>query len=256
MTDYFLEERRQKILEHVRRHGRVSVNALSELFGVTGATVRTDLQALEKLNLVVRTHGGAILNTPDLSDLALAKRLEKQAAEKRRISEACVGMLKDGNTIFLDSSSTALEIARRLKGYSELLVATNSLMVAQELLGVSGVNVILSGGLLQHDTASVIGSEGISLLKRYEIKLGFFGAHGISMSAGLTDISEAEATAKRAIVPLCGEVVGILDATKWGRVGLASFVRLEQVNQIVSDANAPGAIVAQVRESGIDVVLV
>lgn len=255
-VDFYREERRQEILKHIHQNGRASVSELSGQFGVSEVTIRSDLQVLEQLGLILRTHGGAIPNSPELADLALTHRLEKQMSEKTRIGEAGAALIADGETIFLDSSSTALAIAGRLKARRELTILTNSLAVAQELMDARAISVVLTGGLLQRDTASLVGAAGVDLLKNFDIQKGFFGAHGISLPEGLTDISETEALTKRALAARCAELIAILDATKWGRVGLASFAGLAQVKHIVSTREAPSGLVQAVRQRGIEVTLV
>jgi len=249
-------ERRQEILDRVTESGRVAVAELSDVFGVSEVTIRADLQALAGGNLLVRTHGGAIAAGPGLRALSLALRQQQQVAEKSRIGAAAAAMIADGDAIVLDSSTTALAIAQHLKHHRYLTVITNGLVVAQELLAAPGVHVVLPGGALRRDTASVVGTEGLGILSRFNLQKGFFGAHGVSVEEGLTDVSADEAEIKRPLVSMCRQVIAVLDATKWGRVGLASFASLAQVHTIVTDAHAPHGVVEQVRAAGVQVVMV
>lgn len=254
--DLYLEERRQEILRRVNQEERVSVAELSQQFGVSEVTIRSDLQALAERNLVVRTHGGALPSARSLYDLSLALRRQRQVQEKSRIGEAGAALVADGDAIFLDSSSTALAIAQHIRHHRHLTVVTNSLAVAQDMLDAPGVTVVMVGGTLRRDTASMVGTDGLEMLRKFNIQKGFFGAHGISLAEGLTDVSADEAEVKRPLVAMCHQVVAVLDATKWGRVGLASFAHLEQVDCIISDVHAPADVVAQMRELGIEVILV
>jgi DeoR/GlpR family transcriptional regulator of sugar metabolism len=249
-------ERRQEILDRVTESGRVAVAELSEAFGVSEVTIRGDLQALAGGSLLVRTHGGAIAAGPGFRALSLTLRQQQQVAEKSRIGAAAAAMIADGDAVVLDSSTTALAIAQHLKNHRYLTVITNGLAVAQELLTGPGVNVVLPGGALRRDTASVVGTEGLEMLSRFNLQKGFFGAHGVSVEAGLTDVSADEAEIKRPLVGMCRQVIAVLDATKWGRVGLASFASLTQVSTIVTDAHAPHDLVERVRAAGVQVVMV
>jgi hypothetical protein len=96
----------------------------------------------------------------------------------------------------------------------------------------------------------------LEMLRRFNIQKGFFGAHGLNLPEGLTDVSADEAEVKRAMVEMCRQTVAVLDATKWGRVGLASFARPEQINTVITDADAPANLVERVRVAGIEVVIV
>ncbi|GAB4534019.1 MAG: DeoR/GlpR family DNA-binding transcription regulator [Anaerolineae bacterium] len=256
LRDLYLEERRHEILRQLSQHGRVSVSELSQHFGVSEVTIRSDLQALAERNLVVRTHGGAVPATRGLYDLSLATRRQRQVQEKGRIGQAGAAQVADGDAIFLDSSSTALAIAAHLKDHRHLTIITNSLAVAQEMLDAPYVMVVLVGGTLRRDTASLVGIDGLEMLRKYNIQKGFFGAHGISLAEGLTDVSADEAEVKRPLVAVCRQVIAVLDATKWGQVGLVSFARLEQVHSVITDRHAPPDLVEQVRSLGVEVILV
>ncbi len=254
--ELYLEERRQEILRLVQQIGRVSVNELSQQFGVSEVTIRADLQALADYNLLVRTHGGAVPAGRGLPELSLSLRQQQQVVEKSRIGEAAAQIVLDGDSIFLDTSSTALAIAQRLKQHRHLTVITNSLAIAQEMLDAPGVAVVMPGGQLRRETASLIGADGLEILHKFNIQRGFFGAHGLSVPEGLTDVSAAEAEVKRPLVAMCKQVVAVLDATKWGRVGLASFASLDQIDMVITDTLAPAERIAEIHAAGIEVVIV
>lgn len=253
--ELYLEERRQEILKQVDQAGRVSVGELSQQLGVSEVTIRTDLQALAERNLIIRTHGGAI-PTSGMYDLALALRRQRQVQEKSRIGQAGAALVLDGDAVFLDSSSTALAIVQHLKNHRHLTIITNSLTIAQEMQDAPGVRVVMSGGVLQRETASLVGTDGLEMLRKFNIQIGFFGAHGLNLPEGLTDVSADEAEVKRALVEMCRQTIAVLDATKWGRVGLASFARPEQLRTVITNADAPADLVESVRAAGIEVVLV
>lgn len=255
--DLYPEERRARILEHIAQAGRASVVDLSRQFSVSEVTIRADLQSLADQNLVLRTHGGALpTNSRLLDDLSLAIRRKQQVVEKSRIGEAAAATIADGDAVFLDSSSTALAIAQHLREHHDLTIITNSLTVASDMLAVPGVTVVMPGGRLRRDTASLVGPDGLTTLRKYNIQKGFFGAHGLNLPEGLTDVSEAEAEFKRPIVALCRRTIGVLDATKWGRVGLASFAAPDEINCVITDSHAPADMVTAARGLGIEVVLV
>ena len=256
MKELYLEERRQEILHQVQKAGRVSVSELSQQFGVSEVTIRADLQALAEYNLLVRTHGGAVPAGRGLPELSLSLRRQQQVSEKSRIGEAAAQFVVDGDAIFLDTSSTALAIAQRLKQHHHLTVITNSLAIAQEMLDAAEVNVVMPGGQLRRETASLIGADGLDMLRKFNVQKGFFGAHGLSVPEGLTDVSAAEAEVKRPLVDMCRQVVAVIDSTKWGRVGLASFATLEEIDVVITDTLAPLARIEEVRALGIEVIVV
>jgi len=255
LRELYPEERQQDILRLINQEGRASVTDLSRKYGVSEVTIRGDLQILADQALIMRTHGGAVMFSPS-SDLSLNLRRQQQTAEKERIGAAAAAYVSDGDAVFLDTSSTSLAIVRHLKSRRELTILTNSLAIAQAVLDMSGVTVVMTGGVLRRDTVSLIGSEGLSLLGRYNIKTGIFGAHGLTMAEGLTDVSVGEAEVKGQVVKMCRQVIAVLDATKWGRVGPASFARVQDLHVIITDQQAPTELVEQVCGLGARVIQV
>lgn len=254
--DLYLEERRQAILELLLTRGRVAVTDLSSQFGVSEVTIRADLQALADRKLIMRTHGGAVLGGASMNELALVLRRQHQVKEKGRIGAAGAALVEDGDAIVLDSSSTSLAIAYHLKQRHHVTVVTNSLEVAHELLDAPGIDLVLLGGALQRATASLLGGYGLERLSHLNLAKGFFGAHGISLAAGLTDVSAEEAAVKQLLVERCRQVIAVVDATKWGRVGVASFARLDRVAAVITDAGAPATLVDEVKRTGVVVQIV
>jgi DeoR/GlpR family transcriptional regulator of sugar metabolism len=248
----YREERHQAIVSLLQSHGRVSVADLSDRFSVSEVTIRVDLQALVDQGSVVRTHGGAILAGYGIQDLSLLRRRQRQVAEKARIAAAAAELVGDGEAIFLDSSSTTLAILSHIRQRHDLTVMTNSLVVAQELLAFPKITVVMPGGTLHHDTVSLIDAGGLKIVERYNISKGFFGAHGLTLEDGFTDVSEAEARLKRSIVGMCRQVIALLDATKWGRAGVASFAEAKDADVLIADA-APEEMVCQMRALGVEV---
>ena len=254
-TDLYPAERQQHILTHLNRNERASVSELSQMFGVSEVTIRGDLQLLASENLIVRTHGGAVL-APRVPELSLTLRRQQRVAEKERIGAAAAEFVANGDAIFLDASSTVLSLAHPLRQHRDLTILTNSLVVAQSMLDALGVSVVMTGGALQRDTVSLMGTDGLAILRKYNIKTGFFSAHGLSFPEGMTDVSSGEAEVKRPVVAMCRQVVALIDATKWGRVGPASFAKPEDLHVIVTDADAPANLIAQARALGTRVIQV
>ncbi|MCB9138327.1 MAG: DeoR/GlpR transcriptional regulator [Caldilineaceae bacterium] len=249
----YAEERRQSILELVNRSGRVAVGDLSKRFGVSSVTIRTDLQTLAEQNLLVRTHGGAVSTGPAAAEMAIALRRERKVREKQRIGRAGAALAANGDAVYLDSSSTSLAIARFLKSRRLLTVITNSLMIVQELLDAPHIQVMLTGGSFQRETAAFVGPYTHAFLDQVHIQIGFFGAHGIAAEPGLTDISPEIAAAKRPVLKRCRQAVAVVDASKWGRVGIAPFAGIDEMDIIITDDSAPADAVRAVEAMGADV---
>lgn len=247
------QERRLAIAALVETRGRASVAELARRFGVSMVTIRKDLATLEEDDRLIRTHGGAVLPGRSRAELAFEVRERMQSAEKAAIGAAAAALVQDGDSIALDASTTALEVARRLKERRELTVVTNGIRIASELAGLPGITVVMPGGRLRWEAFSLVGSWGRLLLRQANIQKAFLGAVGFTLENGLTDVTEEEAEIKRAMVEAAREVVGIVDHTKWGRTAFATFCPTSRVQLMITDPQAPGAMVVQVRRLGIEV---
>lgn len=251
----FPEERLSQIAALVGERHAVSVAELSERFDVSPATIRTDLDELERRGLLLRTHGGAVRADRNGREFSLSARERSQIEEKGRIGAAAARLIQDGDAIALDASTTALQIARRIRDRRELTVVTSSLMVALELIDSPGITVVMPGGMLDRDTVSLVGALGTETLARCNAGRGFFGVRGLTPDA-LTDINAYEAELKRSLVSVSKEVTIVADSSKWGRVALVSLIPWSAVHRVISDRGAPADMVAKLRERGVEVVLV
>jgi DeoR/GlpR family transcriptional regulator of sugar metabolism len=253
----FLRERLDQIVTFLQEEGRVSVADLSDHFGVSAVTIRNDLTSLQQQGLLVRTHGGAVIR-PDLNmePPAFALRKELHLAEKERIGRAAAALVRDGDSVALDASTTAWQIARHLKGRQELTVVTNGLFIALEFLDSPGVTVVMPGGSLRAASASLVGDQGACILERYHMQKGFFGAGGFTLEEGLTDTNQYEVELKQRMVERSKQVIAVVDSSKWGQVTFASLAAVEQLDYVITDEAAPEVMVAELRDRGIDVILV
>ena len=252
----FLQERLDQILALVQERERISVAELSERFGVSAVTIRNDLTLLEQQGLLVRTYGGAMASPTSGPEPAFAFRQKLHVAQKERIGRAAAELVHDGDAIALDASTTAWQVARHLKDRRELTVVTNGLFIALEFLDSPDVTVVMPGGTLRTASSSLVGDLGARLLEDYHLQKGFFGARGLTLEEGLTDVNQYEVELKRRMVERSKEVIAIVDASKWGQVAFASFAFLDQVDRIIADAAVPAELVAALRKRGIKVTLV
>ena len=250
-----LTQRRQQILTTLSEAGQLSVVELSDTFDVSEVTIRQDLQALSEQGLLLRTRGGAT-STNTLPELSFDLRQQQYAAQKARIGQAAAELVHYGDTIFLDASTSSQAIIPHIKKLSELTVVTNSLRVALNLLDAPHIYVILPGGSLRRTSISLVGQPQRTLMEDINIQLGFFGARGISVAEGLTDVGLDEVKMKRSIVEQCKHVVGLVDARKWGKVAAYSFAHLDDIKTIFTDTSSPCDLVEEVRQHNVDVVLV
>jgi DeoR/GlpR family transcriptional regulator of sugar metabolism len=254
----FARERQQQIARIVEAHGRARVADLARAFGVSAVTIRKDIAVLESEQRVIRTHGGCIAPERGRPEPAFGIRERAQGDEKSAIGAAAAARVRDGESIALDTSTTALYVARHLmerRTWHGLTVLTSSLRIATELAGHGGITVLMPGGRVRWEALSLVGPLFAGSLRRVSVQTFFVGAAGFTIDAGLTEAREEEAQRKRAILAVARDVVAIVDHTKWGRVAAASICRTDRLTAVISDVGAPSAMVASLRDMGIEVTL-
>jgi DeoR family transcriptional regulator of aga operon/DeoR family fructose operon transcriptional repressor len=257
--DVFARERQDHIARFVEEHGRARVADLAAQFEVSGVTIRKDLLVLESAQRLVRAHGGAIAIDRSRPELSFDIRERLQADEKSRIGAAGADLVRDGESIVMDASTTALSVARQLKarsGWSQLTIITNGLRIAFELAGQPGITVLMLGGRVRWEALSVVGQLGDGLFDRINVQKAFLGAAGFTVESGMSDATDEEAQIKRSMVSAAREVIAIVDHTKWERAAFATFCSTEQIGLVLTDAAAPAGMVEELRRRSIDVRLV
>jgi DeoR family transcriptional regulator of aga operon/DeoR family fructose operon transcriptional repressor len=257
--DVFARERQDHIVRIVEELGRARVSDLAARFGVSAVTIRKDLIGLEAERRLVRTHGGALAVDRNRSELSFDIRERLQSDEKQRIGAAGAALVREGESLVMDASTTALSVARHLKArgaWSQLTVITNGLRVASELAGHPGITVLMLGGRVRWEALSVVGQLGDGLFSRINVQKAFLGAAGFSLESGLADATEEEAQIKRAMVDAAREVIAIVDHTKWERAAFATFCPIGKISTVLTDTEAPDAMVQALLGRGIDVRLV
>ena len=242
-------ERRLAITRVIDEQTRASVAELSQKLSVSEVTIRKDLALLEMEGSLLRTHGGAVTAGRRRAELAFEVRARLHKTEKSLIGAEAAHLVEDGDSIALDASSTALQIARHLKARRELTVVTNGIRVATELAGQPG-------GAVRWEAFSLVGKWGSMMLRQLNIQKAFVGAVGFTLEEGLTDVNAEEAELKKAMVLSAKDVIGVFDHTKWNRVAMATFCPTDRLHIVISDDRAPAQAVAAARALGVDVRLV
>jgi DeoR/GlpR family transcriptional regulator of sugar metabolism len=241
----FADERQRRIAELVAGRGRARIGELATHFAVTEQTVRKDLRALQDRGILKRTHGGAIaLHT--LVDRDLAGREAINQPAKERIGRACLDLLHDGDSVFLDSGTTVAAIARMLSAehhasrhtLRNLAVLTSSLDVAREVADLQAVELVLLGGQLRSQSGAVVGALAVENLQRFTVEIAFIGVSGFSAD-GVSVATVAEAQVKAAAIERARHVVVPFDASKAGATDFARICGLDEIDTVVVDSAGP-----------------
>jgi DeoR/GlpR family transcriptional regulator of sugar metabolism len=250
--------RRTAIADLLREAGAVSVTEVEEQFGISPMTARRDLAELERQGIARRTHGGAVLPSVAVPENSFTQRVTVGTEAKERLAEAAVAMLSPRETIFLDSSSTAYFVARRIVELGlGVTVITNSLPVMEAVAARETPNVKLIGigGTLRPLTRSFVGPYAIhTVLGHYADRL-FLSVKGVTRDGVLTDADELEAEVKRAMIAQSGESVLLLDDSKLGARGQNAIARVNEVSTVLAHG-APAAALDPMRATGVTLTLV
>jgi len=231
-------QRREKILGLLKEDGAAKVIDLANLFKVTEATIRQDLEKLEKEGLISRDHGGAYLrNIEDqVRNFSLSHQNEN-INKKEQIAVKCVELIENGDTIILDSGSTTTEIARKIKGLKNLTVITNALNIALMLGAEPGIEVIMTGGEFKPPTLSLTGQKAADFFKGINVQKLFLATAGVSLKAGLTYPSISDIVVKKAMVEAAELTYLVADSTKLGKTSFASLGAMSLIDYLVTDAD-------------------
>ncbi len=243
-------ERLDGILAQLSVDGSVGVNELSQALGVSPATVRRDLKLLEEQKLLSRSHGGAVRNGV-LYELPVRYRAGQQADEKRRIADAAAERAADVQTVGLTGGTTTTEVARRLRGRT-LTVVTNAVNIASELVVSESIRLVLTGGVARPQSYELIGPLAERSLEGLNLDLMFLGTNGVTVT-GLSTHDEVEAQTNRKMVERAGRVIVVCDSSKIGKVALSSICPLDEIDELITDSDAPGEQLDQIREAGVEV---
>ena len=227
--------RRDKMLELLKEDGSAKVIDLARIFKVTEVTIRQDLEKLEKDGLVTREHGGAYLKNVEAQVRTVSLAHQENMSKKELIALKCLEFIESGDTIILDSGSTTTEIAKKLKGFKNLVVITNALNIALMLGAEPGIEVILTGGEFKPPTLSLTGQKAADFFNGLNAQKLFLATAGISLKAGLTYPSISDLVVKKAMIDAADITYLVADSTKIGKSAFASLGALSLINYIITD---------------------
>jgi len=244
--------RREKILDMLRQDKQIKVNILTEKLGVTSMTVWRDLKALEKKNLLVCVHGGAVLPTNSTDELLYSKRKILNADLKNFIGKIASQLIHSGLNIFLDGSTTAVAFAKYIKNIPDLCIFTDSLSVFFELQKISSLRVILLGGELQPDENTLSGPVTIDNINRIVFDYCFFSAAGFSLDGVYNTLPTGFET-KQIAMQRTKKSVLLIDSTKYSTIGSWQLCQLNQIDILVTDQNLQKNIITKIQKAGVKV---
>jgi len=229
-------ERRQSLLDILRKQPGLRVPELAVALNVSEGTVRNDLNALEQQGMLMRVHGGAVLNQQDqFQNNSFMRRYQQNAAAKLAIAREAAVLVNDGDSILMDASSTAYYFAQAISDRQRLRVMTNGFEVARKLAQNTTNTVILIGGVVNNESSSVTGLLSEHIIEELKIQKAFLSCSGFSLERGMTEVHLAEAQLKRKVIESSQQLFALVDSSKFGKEDLTSFARPEKINCLFTD---------------------
>lgn len=244
-----VNHRREKLLSVVEKNGVVKVEDLAQTFSVSPLTIRRDLQYLENEGKLDRFYGGAMV--PETSKGKNRER-EENAGCRERIARYAAGLVEDGDTIFINSSSTALQMMKYIRKKQVTVITNNGKAIYME--HSSNVRVVLTGGELREVKEAMVGEFAVNNLSRVLAKKSFVGCSGLSLECGMTTEILNEVNINELMCTrVTGDVYILADHTKFGRNSSFVSCPLEKITHVITDEKAPKAIVDELQNRGIQV---
>ena len=245
-------ERHNNIISLLNKNIRMTTNELCQELNVSATTIRNDLNFLENENLIKKFHGGATIEKQSFT-IDIDKRDKQNNFEKECIANEALNLIKNGQCIMLDASSTSLALARKLKKFDKLTVITNGIYTMITLKDLPNITVIFIGGIVDKKSACIEGLLGIDLLDKINADISFVSAHGFTLNEGLTDFNLYEVELKKQMLKRSKKCIALLDYTKFEHVSTASFCKHNYIDLIITDKNAEVSTIEKYRKAGISI---
>lgn len=243
--------RQLDILKLIEIDGSVNISELSKNMNVSEMTIRRDLIELEKMNLIRRIHGGAVISFGRSYEAPLISRQTQNIEGKRRIGKYAAEMIRDGDSVALDVGSTTTEVARNIIGWNNLTILTPSLIIAGILVEQNNIRVIVSGGILRPSELSLVGDLAYYAFKDMYVDKLFLGAAGIDSKVGITEFNYEDAQVKKAMIRSAKEVILVIDSAKFEKTVFSFVTGLNSIHHMVTDQAPPPALTAKLKDYGV-----
>ena len=250
-----LSLRQQQIMDLARQSGRVLVDELAARFDVTPQTIRKDLNDLCDQRALTRVHGGAILSS-GVENVAYEARRVLAEVEKVGIGRRAAELIPGNSSLFVNIGTTTEEVARHLVRHEGLMVITNNIHVANILTPATGIDVILTGGMLRRSDGGIVGESAIEFIGQFKVDRAVIGVSAIDDDGALLDFDFREVMAARAIIRNARHVILVADSTKFARTAPVRIGHISQVDTFVTDRPPPEGIAETCRHNGVAIEVV
>lgn len=247
-------ERRQKIMEILQRESKVYVAKLAQEFNITEETVRRDLEKLENQNLLQRSYGGAVLPEKATEDISFDQRSITNVDEKRALTNKASSLIEDGDTIFMDSSSTALMLRPHLEQKENITIITNSVRFLYDAALNTNLRILSTGGRLKKNSFALIGPSALDTIRKFTADLAIISCKALSRQHGSMESTEEEAVIKSAMIQRAKKTILLADHHKFDKTAFVHACDLQSIACIVTDLKPAQEWIKLAEKKGIDII--
>lgn len=251
-------ERHSEIIHLANKDGKVSVDTLASMYGVSTVTIRNDLNNLDRRGLLIRSRGGAILPLGFVKKLSINQK-QKQSKNKKikiKIALAAASLINNGDAIIIDSGTTTEELALELSHHKQLKVLTYGLNVATNLAQADDVEVMMTGGTLRQKSLSFIDEKAEKSLLHCHFDKVILGVDGFDLEAGITTPFAQEASLKRLMCEKSSQIIAITDSSKFGKRSCYIVQPLNNIHTVITDKGIPASYIEAFALAGIQLIIV
>lgn len=227
-------ERLDSILTYLRQKRTASVKTLAKHIYTSEATIRRDLNELERRGLIKRLHGGAVLLDSTNREIPLYMREQQNVDAKQKIASQAAQHIRDGQVIFMDASSTVMFLIKYFEAFRELTVITNGIKTAQQLSALNH-KVYCTGGLMLHNSSAYVGEYAAEFIRHFNADIFFFSSRGLSDDGKITDASSEETQIRKVMLEHSSQHIFLCDHSKAGQTFCYNLCSLSQVDAYITD---------------------
>ena len=247
--------RRDYILQLLNEKPLVTVTELAEAFSLSEVSVRKLLTAMEKEGLLTRSWGGATRAENALHEYSHVEKEKLHLEEKKAIARFCYGEISDGESVFLDSGTTTIQLARLIASGAKrhILIVTNALNIAMDFVHAEDIGVIVIGGEMRHRIVCCTGELTMDALNNFCFDRAFVTGNHFGLERGFTTPLLSEAKMKGKLLEVSKHSYVVMDSSKYGGNSLCCIAPIDAASMIVTDWRLPASILAHFEEKNIAV---
>ena len=228
------EERQEKILEILQEENYITANKLAKTLYISLPTIRRDLNELARKELIIRNHGGAKKINCENVVMPIKFRKTINYQEKRKLCKKASTLIKDNYLIFIDASTTTLQLVEFLNAFKQLTIVTNSILVSSFLTN-KGIKNYLTGGEMQQNSMCYAGPFAENFIRQFNFNLAFISCHGVDENYNIVDTSLAETNLRRTLLSQTSKSVFLCDNSKFGVKAPYNLANLNELDVVITD---------------------